>query len=35
MSDFIGWACETCRRELNDCTLRLFCGAAEETEPGE
>ena len=33
--DFIGWACEECRRQLFDCQLRRFCAAGEETEPGE
>ena len=35
LPDFIGWACEQCRRELHGCTLRRFCCSAEETEPGE
>ena len=34
-ADFIGWAGEECRRQLNDCQVRRFCGTGEETEPGE
>ena len=35
LTDWIGWACESCRRQLRDCQVRRFCGTAEETEPGE
>lgn len=35
LTDWIGWACETCRRQLWDCQVRRFCSAGEETEPGE
>ena len=35
LPDCICWACEACRRELEKCTLRRFCGTVEETEPGE
>ena len=35
LGDFIGWACEACRRQLGDCQQRRFCATAEETEPGE
>lgn len=33
--DFIGWACEECRRQLYECQVRRYCGTGEETEPGE
>ena len=33
--DYIGWVCDECRRQLQDCFIRRFCGTAEETEPGE
>ena len=35
ISDFIGWACEQCRRELGQSLPRRYNGAGEETEPGE
>jgi hypothetical protein len=34
-TDFIGWACEECRRQLNECQIRRFCSAGEETETAE
>ena len=34
-TDFIGWACEECIRQLWDCQVRRYCSAGEETEPGE
>ena len=34
-ADFIGWACEECRRQLNECQPRRYCSTGEETEPGE
>ena len=34
-TDFIGWACEECMRQLRDCQLRRFCGTGEETETAE
>jgi hypothetical protein len=33
--DYIGWACEECRRQLRDSYLRKFCGTIEFTEPDE
>lgn len=33
--DFIGWACDECRRQLYECQVRRYCGTGEETEPGE
>ena len=33
--DFVGWACEECRGQLQDCQPRRFCNAGGETEPGE
>ena len=33
--DFIGWACEECRRQLFECQVRRYCSTGEETEPGE
>ena len=33
--DFIGWACEECRRQLYECQVRRYCSTGEETEPGE
>ena len=35
VNDFIGWACEECRRQLRICQVRRFTPAGEETEPGE
>lgn len=35
MTDFIGWACEDCRKQLQKSTERLFCGSVEWTEPSE
>ena len=35
IGDFIGWACEICRRQLRECQPRIWCSAGEETEPGE
>ena len=35
MPGFIGWACGECRQEIHGSTLRRFCCAAEETDPGE
>jgi hypothetical protein len=35
ISDFIGWACEECCRQLFDSIQRRYCSAGEETEPGE
>ena len=35
IDDFIGWACDECRRQLRECIPRLFCSAGEETEPRE
>ena len=35
IDDFIGWACDECRRQLQECIPRRFCSAGEETEPGE
>ena len=35
ISDFIGWACDQCREQLNECTLRRYCGTGEETDPAE
>ena len=32
-ADFIGWACEECIHQLQDCQVRRFCSAGEETEP--
>ena len=34
-ADFIGWACEECRRQLRECQVRRYLPAGEETEPGE
>ena len=34
-ADFIGWACEVCRRQLQECTVRMFCSVGEETETTE
>ena len=33
--DFIGCACEECRRLLYKCQVRRYCNTGEETEPGE
>lgn len=35
MTDFLGWACGACRRQLAESVPRMWCGTAEETEPGE
>ena len=35
LPDFIGWACEECRRELAECQVRRYCGTVEETEKAE
>ena len=35
VDDFIGWACEECRRQLRESLVRRYCSAGEETEPGE
>ena len=34
-ADFVGWACEECRRQLTECQVRRYCGTVEFTEPGE
>ena len=34
-TDFIGWACETCREQLYQCQQRRYCGTGEETETAE
>ena len=34
-ADFIGWACEECRRQLAECKARKFCSTGEESEPAE
>ena len=33
--DFIGWACEECRKQLAECQLRRFCSTGEESEPAD
>lgn len=33
--DFIGWACKACQGQLAESVERRYCGAGEETEPGE
>ena len=35
MTDFLGWACEACRKQLAESIPRRWCGTTEETEPGE
>jgi hypothetical protein len=35
IGDFIGWACEECRRQLRESVERQFCATMEHTEPGE
>ena len=35
VGDFIGWACKQCRQQIQDCTVRRWCSAGEQTEPGE
>lgn len=35
VDDFLGWACEQCRREIGMSLPRRFVSAGEETEPGE
>ena len=35
VGDFLGWACEICRRQIQDSTVRRWCAAAERTEPCE
>lgn len=35
VADFIGWACEECRRQLQECIQRRFTGSGEHTEPEE
>lgn len=35
VADFIRWACETCRRELQQSVMRMYCGTGEESEPAE
>lgn len=35
LSDFIGWACGECLRELEECTPRRYCSTGEETESAE
>lgn len=34
-ADFIGWACEECRKQLWESAARRYCGTIEETEPAE
>ena len=34
-ADFIGWACEECRRQLNECQVRRYCPTGEQTETAE
>ena len=34
-ADFIGWACEDCRRQLNECQVRMYCATGEQTETAE
>lgn len=34
-ADFIGWACEECRRQLNECQVRMYCATGEQTETAE
>ena len=33
--DFIGWACGECRQQLQECQVRRYMPAGEQTEPGE
>ena len=33
--DFIGWACEECRRQLAECQIRRYCQTGEQTETAE
>ena len=35
VGDFMGRACEACRRQLKDSQPRIWCGTCEATEPGE
>lgn len=35
VGDFIGWACGQCRQQIQDCTVRRWCSAGKQTEPGE
>ena len=35
VSDFIGWACPECFRQLKDSMERQFIDAGERTEPAE
>ena len=35
MTDFIGWACDECREQLWQSSLRLYCPTFEQTEPSE
>ena len=35
LSDFIGWACPECMRQLRKCTPRRYCATGEETETAE
>lgn len=34
-ADFIGWACEECRRQLAECQIRRYCSTGEQTETAE
>ena len=34
-ADFIGWACEDCRRQLAECQVRRYHNAGENTEMAE
>lgn len=34
-TDFIGWACGECRRQLGECQIRRYCGTGEQTETAE
>ena len=35
VADFIGWACEECRKRLRESVPRRYCGTGEETESAE
>ena len=35
VGDFIGWACGQCRQQIQDCTIRRWCSAGEQTETAE
>ena len=35
IGDFAGYACQECRKQLEECTARKYVSASEESEPAE